>query len=87
MLGQRERFAAAPFFWTQQHGVSIRYVGHAQQWDTIDIDGSLDAKDCAVTYKRAGRTLAVATISRDLHNLQAEAALETALQSPGQPLG
>jgi hypothetical protein len=29
-----------------------------------------------VTYKRRGRTLAVLTISRDLHSLQAEAAME-----------
>jgi NADPH-dependent 2,4-dienoyl-CoA reductase/sulfur reductase-like enzyme len=76
MLGRRERFTAVPFFWTEQHGVSIRYVGHAREWDAIEIAGSLEAKDCAVTYKRAGLTLAVATISRDLINLRAEAALE-----------
>jgi hypothetical protein len=50
--------------------------GYAEKWDAVDIDGSLDAKDCAITYKLAGRTLAVATISRDLQNLQVEAAVE-----------
>src|SRR5262249_37394230 len=77
MLGRRERFDAVPFFWTQLHEVTIRYVGHAETWDAIDIEGSLGAKDCAVVYKRAGRTLAVATISRDFRSLEAEAALET----------
>jgi len=76
ILGRRERFDAVPFFWTSQFGVSISYVGHAEKWDAVDIDGSLDAKDCAITYKLAGRTLAVATISRDLQNLQVEAAME-----------
>jgi len=80
ILGRRERFDAVPYFWTRQYGVSIKYVGHAPQWDAIELSGSLEAKDCAVTYKRAGRTLAVATISRDLQNLQAEAAMEANAQ-------
>jgi NADPH-dependent 2,4-dienoyl-CoA reductase/sulfur reductase-like enzyme/nitrite reductase/ring-hydroxylating ferredoxin subunit len=77
LLGSRERFDAVPFFWTRQFGTSIKYVGHAQAWDETVADGSFEAKNCAVTFKLAGRTLAVATISRDLQSLQAEAAMET----------
>ncbi|HEX7486613.1 MAG TPA: FAD-dependent oxidoreductase [Vicinamibacterales bacterium] len=77
MLGCRERFDAVPFFWSQHYDVAINYVGHAERWDQIDIDGSLDARDCAVTYKRGDRTLAVATISRDLLNLQTEVLMES----------
>jgi apoptosis-inducing factor 3 len=76
MLGSRERFDAVPFFWSQHYDVTINYVGHADRWDRIEVDGSLDARDCAVTYKRADRTLAVATISRDLLSLQTEALME-----------
>jgi apoptosis-inducing factor 3 len=76
ILGRHERFDAVPFFWTRQYGVAIKYVGHAREWDSIELSGSLDARDCAVTYKRAGCTLAVATIARDHQNLQAEAAME-----------
>lgn len=80
ILGFHERFEAVPFFWTQQYGVSIKYVGHAEKWDAVEISGSLDGQDCAVTYKLGGRTLAVATISRDLQSLQAEAAMESSIR-------
>ena len=76
MLGYRERFDAVPFFWSQHYDVTINYVGHAERWDQVEVDGSLDARDCAVTYKRDGRTLAVATISRDRLSLQTEALME-----------
>jgi len=77
ILGHRERFDAVPFFWSQHYDVAINYVGHAERWDAIEIDGNLEARDCAVSYKRGGRTLAVATISRNLQSLQTEAAMET----------
>ena len=76
MLGARERFAAVPFFWTQQHDLLLSYVGHARQWDRIDIDGRLEAKDCTVIYLRDERKLAVVTIGRDRDSLAAEIELE-----------
>jgi NADPH-dependent 2,4-dienoyl-CoA reductase/sulfur reductase-like enzyme/nitrite reductase/ring-hydroxylating ferredoxin subunit len=76
MLGRRERFDAVPFFWSQHYDVTIRYVGHAERWDAVNIDGSLAAQDCAVRYTSGGRTLAVATIGRDRVNLAAELELE-----------
>ena len=36
MLGYRERFDAVPFFWSQHYDVTISYVGHAEQWETVD---------------------------------------------------
>jgi len=76
MLGARERFEAVPFFWSQHYDVPINYVGHAEKWDTIDIDGDVEKRDCSVSYKRDGRTLAVATIFRDLESLEAESGME-----------
>ena len=80
ILGQRVRYDAVPFFWSQHYDVAINYVGHAEKWDAVEIDGSLDAKDCAVTYKQGGRTLAVATIYRDFQSLQVELAMERKAQ-------
>ena len=76
MLGGREPFDAVPFFWTEQHGLGIAYVGHAEKWDEVAIDGSMEAGDCSVTYLRDGRRLAVAVMHRDLEGLRAEVEFE-----------
>jgi NADPH-dependent 2,4-dienoyl-CoA reductase/sulfur reductase-like enzyme/nitrite reductase/ring-hydroxylating ferredoxin subunit len=76
MLGYRERFDAVPFFWSQHYDTTINYVGHAEQWDTVQIDGALESHDCSVTYKRGDRRLAVATIGRDRESLLGELAME-----------
>jgi NADPH-dependent 2,4-dienoyl-CoA reductase/sulfur reductase-like enzyme len=76
MLGAREVFDAVPFFWSQHYDVPINYVGHAETWDEIVIDGDIAAKDCLLKYKSGGRVLAVASIYRDLDSLKAELAME-----------
>ena len=76
LLGGRERFDAVPFFWSRHYDVRINYIGHAERWDEVVIDGSLEALDCSVEYRRGGRTLAIATIGRDRQNLEAEARME-----------
>jgi NADPH-dependent 2,4-dienoyl-CoA reductase/sulfur reductase-like enzyme/nitrite reductase/ring-hydroxylating ferredoxin subunit len=76
MLGQRQRFAQVPFFWSQHYDVPINYVGHAEQWDKLDIDGDIKSRDCLVRYRRNGKVLAVASIFRDVDSLKAEATME-----------
>jgi NADPH-dependent 2,4-dienoyl-CoA reductase/sulfur reductase-like enzyme/nitrite reductase/ring-hydroxylating ferredoxin subunit len=76
LLGRRERFDAVPFFWSQHYDITINYVGHAEAWDAADVDGVFDEHDCTVTYRRGGKTLAVATIFRDRESLQAEWQME-----------
>ena len=78
MLGQREAFDAVPFFWSQHYDVPINYVGHAETWDEVTVDGSIAGKDCLVRYKSGGRLLAVASIYRDVASLEAELAMEMA---------
>jgi len=76
MLGRREPFEAVPFFWSRHFDSSILYVGHAEQWDAVAIDGSLAEKNCRVTYSLAGKKLAVATVGRQRESLIAETELE-----------
>jgi apoptosis-inducing factor 3 len=80
MLGRRERFDAVSFFWTEQYDFSLVYVGHAERWDTAELDGRLDAttQECTITYRRDGKVLAVAAVHRDMDGLLAEAAFEKA---------
>jgi NADPH-dependent 2,4-dienoyl-CoA reductase/sulfur reductase-like enzyme/nitrite reductase/ring-hydroxylating ferredoxin subunit len=76
ILGGRQPFDAAPFFWSQHFDVTISYVGHSEKWDKVDIEGDPAAHDCKVTYYEDGKKRAVATVSRDLESLRAEADLE-----------
>jgi hypothetical protein len=76
MLGEREKFTAVPFFWSQHYDVPVNYVGHAESWEELAIDGDIGARDCVLRFKRAGRVLAVASIYRDVESLMAEAEME-----------
>jgi NADPH-dependent 2,4-dienoyl-CoA reductase/sulfur reductase-like enzyme/nitrite reductase/ring-hydroxylating ferredoxin subunit len=78
MLGYGAPFTAVPFFWSQHYDVPINYVGHAEKWDEIAIDGDIAGKDCLLRFKLNGRVLAIASIFRDVESLQAEVILERA---------
>jgi len=76
ILGRREAFDAVPFFWTEQYDLGLAYVGHGEGWDRVEIEGSLEARDCAIGFSRGSEKLATAFIHRDLEGLRAELALE-----------
>ncbi len=76
IMGGHVPFRAVPFFWSQHYDVPINYVGHAEQWDSIEIDGDVMGRDCVVRYKQKGRVLAVASIYRDGDSLRAAAEME-----------
>ena len=77
IMGRPEGFDAVPFFWSRHyHDLNIDYLGHAPHWDSIAVEGQVEAKSALLQYRR--RLLAVATVDRDLDNLKAEAAMEEA---------
>ncbi len=75
MLGRREAYTAVPFFWSAHYDVTLNYVGHAERWDRIDIDGSIQDRDCTLRYIADGQVRAVLTIFRDKDSLQAAVAM------------
>ena len=75
MLGHSVKLDAVPFFWTTQFGVSLRYVGHAESWERIDVAGDPETRDCAFAYRRGGKTLALALYGRDREAIIAADAL------------
>ena len=76
MLGRRQKFDAVPFFWSQHYDIRINYVGHAEAWDELSIEGDIAAKNCVLRFIRKSRLLAAATIFRDLESLWIEATME-----------
>ncbi|MBW8768213.1 MAG: FAD-dependent oxidoreductase [Gemmatimonadetes bacterium] len=80
ILGAEERFDYVPFFWSAHYDVSINYVGHAEKWDDVKVDGDASARDVAVLFERAGKPLALATIFRDAESLAFEVELERAAE-------
>ncbi|WP_420456597.1 FAD-dependent oxidoreductase [Rubrivirga sp.] len=58
-------FDRVPFFWTGQFGVSLRYVGHVEDWDEVIVDGSLDDRDFVAAYVEGGAVRALAAVGRD----------------------
>jgi NADPH-dependent 2,4-dienoyl-CoA reductase/sulfur reductase-like enzyme/nitrite reductase/ring-hydroxylating ferredoxin subunit len=76
ILGRRERFDAAPFFWSQHYDVQISFVGRTPKHAEVKVAGSLAGRDATVTYSAGGRVMAVATVFRDRQSLAVELAME-----------
>ena len=78
----RTPFEAVPFFWTGQFGVSLRYVGHVEDWDEVIIDGSLTDREFVAAYVEGGEVRALAAVGRDqeaaaAHRLMVRGAMPT----------
>jgi NADPH-dependent 2,4-dienoyl-CoA reductase/sulfur reductase-like enzyme len=71
MLDIDDPFEEPPFFWSVHYDTTIRYVGHAEDWDAIREEGSVADKDAEVRYEKDGRVIAVATVNRDMDSLKA----------------
>jgi apoptosis-inducing factor 3 len=87
IMGWGETFDAVPFFWSQHYDVPINYVGHAESWDRISIEGDISKRDCAVRFLRGTQVQAVATIYRDQESLKAEVDLERLATSAATSIG
>lgn len=65
MVGQAVPFRGIPFFWTTQFDIKLRYVGYAEAWDDLIIDGDLSQKSFIALYCQDGRVLAATGSQRD----------------------
>jgi NADPH-dependent 2,4-dienoyl-CoA reductase/sulfur reductase-like enzyme len=49
-----------PYFWSDQYGVKIQFVGHASVADSVTVEeGATDDRSFLAVYRRAGRPVAV----------------------------
>lgn len=76
MLGAREPTAAVPFFPSRPFDFSVRTLSHAADWDEAALDGDPAAGGATVSTRKAGRTLAVATVEQDGEALRVEGEME-----------
>jgi NADPH-dependent 2,4-dienoyl-CoA reductase/sulfur reductase-like enzyme/nitrite reductase/ring-hydroxylating ferredoxin subunit len=76
ILGGDTSFCDAPFFWSAHQDATIRYVGHAEVFDSPSIGGSLERQDAEIRFTQDGRLMALATVGRDLSCLKAGVELE-----------
>ena len=76
MCGAETPYNAVPFFWSKQYDINIRYSGHADKWDSCEIDGSMEEDSFSIRYKKDQNVVAMLSVNQDLQNLEFEAELE-----------
>jgi 3-phenylpropionate/trans-cinnamate dioxygenase ferredoxin reductase subunit len=75
ILGEELPYDEVPYFWSDQFGVRLQHVGHAEEWDAVELEGD---PDCfSARYRdREGRLLAalLANRPREIAGLRRELA-------------
>jgi NADPH-dependent 2,4-dienoyl-CoA reductase/sulfur reductase-like enzyme len=61
ILGRVEPHDDPPFFWSDQLGLRLQYVGHGEGWSRVEIDGGADS--FSVRYLAAGDRLVAALLA------------------------
>jgi NADPH-dependent 2,4-dienoyl-CoA reductase/sulfur reductase-like enzyme/nitrite reductase/ring-hydroxylating ferredoxin subunit len=70
VLGLADTFRDTPFFWSAHYDTTINYVGHAESFDTAEVEGSIADGSATVRLESRGVLLAAATLGRDLASLR-----------------
>lgn len=71
MLGDESEFSGVPFFWSAQYG-PIHYVGHAESYDDVHIEGDIENGSYTAFYIKNGKVIAgigrgKADVTAELH--------------------
>ncbi len=65
IMPENELLHNVPFFWTAHFGKRFGYVGHAENWDDIQVDGSLGENNFLVYYCKGNAVQAVLACGKD----------------------
>jgi 3-phenylpropionate/trans-cinnamate dioxygenase ferredoxin reductase subunit len=82
ILGREAPYDDLPYFWSDQFGLRLQHVGHAEEWAAVEIDGSsdsfsvryLDQQGELVAALLANRPREVGAIRRELAGVALEEA-------------
>lgn len=64
LMGRERPFCATPWFWSDQYDVKLQMVGLSHGYDQVVVRGDLHKPAFSAYYFRAGRLLAVDSLSR-----------------------
>jgi 3-phenylpropionate/trans-cinnamate dioxygenase ferredoxin reductase component len=64
IAGRPPAAAALSSFWSDQYGVRIQYIGHAQLADSVTVEGDREARDFVAVYTRGGEAIAALIVGR-----------------------
>jgi 3-phenylpropionate/trans-cinnamate dioxygenase ferredoxin reductase component len=85
LLGRERPFRAAPWFWSDQYDVKLQMVGLSEGYDEVVTRGDLRKPAFSAYYFRAGRLIAVDSISRISEHVLAKRLLDAGLSpTPAQ---
>jgi 3-phenylpropionate/trans-cinnamate dioxygenase ferredoxin reductase subunit len=61
ILGREAPYDDLPYFWSDQFGLRLQHVGHAEEWTAVEIEGEADS--FAVRYVERDGTLVAALLA------------------------
>jgi 3-phenylpropionate/trans-cinnamate dioxygenase ferredoxin reductase subunit len=79
LLGRERPFVAAPWFWSDQYDVKLQMVGLSLGYDQVVTRGDLQKPAFSAFYFRAGRLIAVDSLSRVQDHMQSKRLLDHGL--------
>lgn len=65
IAGGQASYDGVPFFWTYHFGKRFEYLGHAEKWDDVIIEGKLDEQDFVALLVASGRVAGVLACQRE----------------------
>jgi 3-phenylpropionate/trans-cinnamate dioxygenase ferredoxin reductase component len=79
LLGRERAFTATPWFWSDQYDVKLQMVGLSHGYDQVVTRGDLEKPAFSAFYYRAGRLIAVDSLSRIGDHMQARKLLDNGI--------
>ena len=65
MLGQTMPLHNGPFFWTYHFDKTIKYLGHAEEWDDVSVIGDVRRFNFIALLSKRDKVIAVVSCGRD----------------------
>jgi 3-phenylpropionate/trans-cinnamate dioxygenase ferredoxin reductase subunit len=79
LLGRERRFSASPWFWSDQYDIKLQMVGLSAGYDQVVTRGDTARPAFSAFYYRAGRLIAVDSLSRIPDHMVARKLLDRGL--------